>query len=265
MDKFNLDQRIILLTGSTGHLGQAIAESLTRAHAHVVIGGRSDDKLKGLKSKLLAAGGTISVLPFDIEVETERKRAIDFIASQLGRLDGIVNNAYSGKTGTVENSTVADFEKATTFNLSAPFQLIQLAMPLLKEAGVRNRGGASIVNVASMYGSVSPDPRIYGSSGSNNPPFYGATKAGLIQLTRYLACHLADSNIRVNAVSPGAIPPASIRYQNPEFHNELCGKAPLGRIGLPHEVAEPIVFLLGDAASYITGVNLPIDGGWTAW
>lgn len=265
MGKFDLDQRIILLTGATGHLGQAIAEALVRANAHVVLGGRSADKLKVLESKLLAAGGELTVLPFDIEIEAERKHAIEAIANRLGRLDGIINNAYSGKTGTVDSSTVSDFEKATTFNLSAPFQLIQLAMPLLKEAGLRNRGGASVVNVASMYGSVSPDPRIYGSSGSNNPPFYGATKAGLIQLTRYLACHLAASNIRVNSVSPGAFPPDSIRHQNPEFHDELCGKMPLGRIGLPHEVAEPIVFLLGDAASYITGVNLPIDGGWTAW
>jgi NAD(P)-dependent dehydrogenase (short-subunit alcohol dehydrogenase family) len=120
-------------------------------------------------------------------------------------------------------------------------------------------------DVASMYGTVSPDPRIYGASGSNNPPFYGAAKAGLIQLTRYLACHLAASNIRVNSVSPGAFPPDSIRRNQPDFHAELCAKTPLGRIGVPREVAEPIVFLLGAAASYITGANLPIDGGWTVW
>lgn len=265
MSSFDLDAHVVLLTGATGHLGQAIAESLVRAKAHIVLGARNIEKLKILETRLLDLGGTVTVLPFDVEGEAERKRAIDTIATELGRLDGIVNNAYSGKTGTVENSTITDFERATAFNLSAPFQLVQLALPLLKAAGLRNQGGASVVNVASMYGVVSPDPRIYGSSGSNNPPFYGATKAGLIQLTRYLACHLATSNIRVNSVSPGAFPPDSIGREQPQFHAELCAKMPLGRIGVPREVAEPIVFLLGAAASYITGANLPIDGGWTAW
>lgn len=265
MNNFDLDSHVILLTGATGHLGQAIAESLVHAKAHVVLGGRDIEKLNDLEAKLLAAGARVTVLPFDVENELQRKAAIEIVATKLGRLDGIVNNAYSGKTGTVESSTVDDFQKAAEFNLAAPFQLVQLALPLLKEAGSRNRGGASVVNIASMYGMVSPDPRIYGSSGSNNPPFYGATKAGLIQLTRYLACHLAASNIRVNSVSPGAFPPDGIRTEKQQFHAELCAKAPLGRIGTSREAAEPIVFLLGAAASYITGANLPIDGGWTAW
>jgi NAD(P)-dependent dehydrogenase (short-subunit alcohol dehydrogenase family) len=258
-------EHVIWLTGATGHLGQAIAETLATAGAHLVLSGRRSDKVDDLGERIASLGSGVTVLPFDIESAEQRELASTNIVDRLGRLDGIVNNAYAGRPGTIESTTVEDFERACAFNLSAPFHLVQLALPLLKAAGQRNAGGAAVVNIASMYGMVSPDPTIYGTSGSDNPPYYGSTKAGMIQLTRHLACHLAPWNIRVNAISPGAFPPPSIRNDKPEFYAELCSKAPMSRIGTAPEVAGPVLFLLSPAAAFITGVNLPVDGGWTAW
>ena len=115
-----------------------------------------------------------------------------------------------------------------------------------------------------MYGKVSPDPSIYEDSLLNSLPNYGAGKAAVIQYTRFLACHLAKKRIRVNSVSPGPFPQEEVQ-QNIEFINRLKKKIPMGRIGLPHELKGVIVFLASNASSFITGENILVDGGWTAW
>jgi len=259
----HLQDRVILVTGAAGYLCAPICRAIALLGGIPVLAGRTQAKLKELADEIREANGRCQVAELDIGDPDACRRLIDHISTEHGRLDGIVNGAYSGRAIALEMASDADFESATRQNLIGPFALVQQAIPLLSKCTVK--GGASIINIASMYGKVSPDPAIYGTSGKNNPPFYGASKAGLIQLTRYLAVHLADRNIRVNSVSPGPFPPTSIAETSPDFHAQLCRKTPMGRIGVPEELIGPVLFLLSDGASYVTGADIPVDGGWTAW
>jgi len=254
---FDLGGRTFLVTGAAGHLGQAISYQLAAAGALVILNGRSAEKLELLRKDIHKGGFAAEILPFDI---TEQDAVVAALAT-IHSLNGIVNNAYRGVTGTIDLVTPDEMRDSFEINLTAPLFLVQRCLPLMRKVA---KGGAAIVNIASMYGMVSPDPRIYENAADYNSPFYGAGKAGLIQLTRYLACHLAHDNIRVNAVSPGPFPPLTIESDNPSFYARLIHKVPMGRIGFANEVGGAVQFLLSDAASYITGVNLPVDGGWTA-
>jgi NAD(P)-dependent dehydrogenase (short-subunit alcohol dehydrogenase family) len=127
---------------------------------------------------------------------------------------------------------------------------------------MREQGGGNIINIGSMYGVVSPDPRMYGDESSlRSPEVYAASKAGVIQLTRYLAVHLAAHNIRVNCLSPGGV----FNDQTEEFSKSYNARVPLGRMAKPEDMKGALVFLASDASSYVTGHNLVVDGGFTIW
>ena len=265
LSMFRLDGRVAFLSGATGLLGRPMVRALASAGAHVVLNGRKQEALEAFVDELKSAGLSASMACFDVTNQTAISRHISLIGEQWGRLDVLVNNASAGRPGTIESATVADFEQLYRVNVVAAFQLLQAAIPLLREAGSRTEGGASVINIASMYGSVSPDPSIYGASGANSPPYYGPAKAGLIQLTRYAACHLANQRIRVNCISPGAFPSAKYVERDAAFHGQLKAKNPMHRTGDPEELQGPLLFLASDASSYVTGINLAVDGGWTAW
>ncbi len=126
-------------------------------------------------------------------------------------------------------------------------------------------GSGSMVFFGSMYGVVSPDPRIYHEPMTPNPIEYGVAKAGVIQMARYLAVHWAPRGIRVNAIVPGAFPNPATQEKEPDFISRLAARAPLGRIGTPEEIAAAVAYLASDDASFVTGTTLVVDGGWTAW
>lgn len=256
LTSFSLAGRVALVTGGAGYLGKPICHGLAEAGAEVWINGRDPAKAEALAAELRGLGHSAQALPFDV---TDHARAAECVVG-LARLDILVNNAAPIQTGSLETAAPSEFASAAAGIVESAFALTKAVSPLM-----RVRGG-SVINIASMYGMVSPDPNIYGNSGFKNPPQYGAAKAGLIQLTRYMACHLAPDLIRVNSVSPGPFPPRErLANQHPEFLEALERKVPMRRVGRPHEVAGVVVFLAGDAASYITGANIPVDGGWTAW
>ncbi len=265
LSKFRLDGRVAFLSGAAGHLGRPMAKALASAGAHVVLNGRNQNRLKTLAEELKSAGLSATAACFDVTDGDAVRRHMGLIGEQHGRLDVLVNNASAGNAGSIESATAADFEQLYRVNVVAAFELLQAAIPLLKVAGAKTPGGASVINIASMYGSVSPDPSIYGTSGANNPPFYGAAKAALIQFTRYAACHLGTQRIRVNSISPGPFPSAEVLEKDSEFQGKLKAKNPMHRTGDPAELQGPLLFLASDASSYVTGVDLAVDGGWTAW
>lgn len=265
LEIFRLDNRVVLLTGATGYLGAPIARAIAAVGGIPVLCGRNHERLNNLGNELKENGQKNLVLSFDVGNSSACRDQIARIEEHFGKLDGIINCAYGGRPATIEASTDEDFEISWKQNVSGPFAIIQAALPFLKNSAKQHTGGASVINISSMYGLVSPDPRIYGDSGKNNPPFYGAAKAGLIQMTRYLAAHLGPFNIRVNSISPGPFPPPSIKDTQPDFHASLCDKTPLGRIGRAEELVGPVLFLASDASSFVTGTNLAVDGGWTSW
>lgn len=180
-----------------------------------------------------------------------------------GKIDVLINcatyGAGYGAGSKIEGMSDEDWAKGLDGALGVSFRCTREVIEYFD----RN-GGGNIINFASMYGVVSPDPKIYGSSGQNNPPNYGAGKAGVLQLTRYCAAHLADKKIRVNSVTPGPFPNLNKPIPK-DFLDNLSNKTMLGRVGRPKEIVGAIVFLSSDASSYMTGANIVVDGGWTAW
>jgi NAD(P)-dependent dehydrogenase (short-subunit alcohol dehydrogenase family) len=265
LSQFRLNGRVALLTGAAGHLGRQMARALAGAGAHIVLNGRNQEALAALAADLTNEGKQVSIACFDITDENAARIHFDKIAQTHGCLDVLINNASSTRPASIDAATPEDFYQTYRVNVVAAFQLLQLSLPLLKKSAARVPGGASVINIASMYGSVSPDPSIYGTSGANSPPYYGTAKAGLIQLTRYTACHLAADRIRVNCISPGPFPRAQFLERDPQFAERLRAKVPMRRLGDPWEIQGPLLFLASDASSYVTGANLAVDGGWTAW
>ena len=262
---FSLKGKIALVTGATGRLGPTITESLAAAGANLIIIGRNNQSMKQLSSEIANKHGVkVDTYNCDLSCADSVVKTSHTINANYQFLDIFVNNAFVGNTNTIDNCTLDNFDQSYRLGLSSPAELIRNWIPLFRKA-VEINGDASIINVSSMYGLVSPDPRVYGSSGQNSPPDYSAMKAALIHYTSYMAVHLAPQKIRVNAISPGPFPDIKIKNTNRAFYDELVAKVPLGRIGRPHDLIGPIIFLASNSASFVTGSNIIIDGGWTKW
>ncbi|WP_281930292.1 SDR family NAD(P)-dependent oxidoreductase [Roseibium album] len=259
---FSLNGKTVLLTGSTGHLGTAIALGLGEAGADLLLTARQEQQGEKLVSELSREGINARFHACDLTDKASLERLVACVADDP--IHGLVNNAYSGGAGSVETALPDAWRAAYEVAVVSAHSLVQALLPNLRRAAAAS-GEASVVNIGSMYGNVSPDIAIYADKPSSNPPFYGAAKAALGQFTRYAACEFATENIRVNSVSPGPFPSHVVQADAPDLVSKITGKCPMKRIGQPHELAGPVVFLISSASSYITGADLAVDGGWTAW
>lgn len=259
---FSLTGKSILVTGAYGYLGRAMVSDLARAGAHVFVNGRSPEKCLAMAEEVRELGFLASAAAFDV---TDDEQVARFFEDLDGApLDGLVNNAFSGRGGTVETLTETAYGEAYEVTVTAAHRLIRAGLPNLRQAAAQS-GYASVVNVASMYGLVSPVHRNYGHPDQTNPPSYGAAKAGLIQFTRYAACEFGHESVRINALAPGPFPSDVVRGADPGFVDRLALSVPMRRVGDAQELSGPVIFLLSEASSFVNGAILSVDGGWTSW
>jgi NAD(P)-dependent dehydrogenase (short-subunit alcohol dehydrogenase family) len=259
-DLFRLDGAVAFVSGAAGHLGRPMARILGEAGAHVILNGRTREKLVAYAAELKADGISSEVAPFDV-ADTAAVRA--FFASRE-RLDVLVNNAILMQGKPFAALEPSDFAVTYASGVTAVFEAARAALPALKKAAAA-AGEARIVNIASMYAAVAPDKRIYAKPEQASPFHYGPAKAALLQLTRHLAAEFAADGIRVNALVPGPFPRPQVSDDDPAFAARLAGKTMLNRFGRAGEIAGPLLFLSTKASSFVTGAALAVDGGWTAW
>jgi len=270
---FDLTERVAVITGGAGLLGMQHAAAIAGANGNVVVVDLSDDQVRQCAAQIEKEHSVEALgVTADITDKSQVENMVSMILEKFGRIDILINNAaLTVKGGADASNYFAPFEdyplelweKALQVNLTGMFLCCQAVGKVMVQ-----RGSGCIVNIASDVGNISPDHRIYKNARSphsgqpfNTPIAYATTKAGVINFTRYLATYWADKGIRVNCISPGGV----FADHDPGFVKELTQRIPLGRMANVDEYQGAILFLVSDASSYMTGANLIIDGGRTAW
>lgn len=249
---FGLKGKVAIVTGGSGQLGREICKAYVKMKARVIV----LDKVI-LKGKLTG----VRYLKVDIAKKEEVIAAFKSIFKKYKRVDLLINNAGVSVFEPFEEREEKSMDFVMDVNLKGTFFCIQSYVNLFNKYKLKK---GAIVNIASFYGVISPDFRIYTDCGRKNSEIYGASKAGIIQMTKYFAVHLAGRNIRVNAVSPGGI----YNQKNPQgkdFLKNYAFRCPMKRMCKDTEVSGAVIYLSSDAASYTTGHNLIVDGGMTCW
>ena len=253
---FDLTGRTALLTGGAGHLGSAMARALAEAGASVIVTSRSLDRARGVAATLPGPAAHHGIVLDHLEPESIES-GFEEAVRLAGEVDILVNNGNEAVGQDWTNVTAEQFNRQLA-NATGYFLLSRR----FREHVVSRGAGGAIVMLGSMYGQVASYPDAYEGVCAASPVGYHALKGGIIHMTRHLAAYWAADGIRVNCLSPGPFPSEKAP---PAMVERLCTKLPMRRMGEPWELKGAIVFLCSDAGSYMTGQNLTIDGGWTAW
>lgn len=255
---FDLTGRVALITGAHGHLGRALADALAEAGARVIVSSRDLGNARAVAGALGGdAAGCHLAVSLDHLDEVSIARGFDDAVAQAGRIDILINNGHDPLGEDWTTVTAEQFQRQLA-NVTGYFLLARR----LRGHAVANQRSASVILLGSMYGVVGSYPDAYEGICAASPAAYHALKGGIVHLTRHLAVYWAKDGVRVNCLSPGPFPGPKAAA---ELIERLKTKSPMGRMGSPHELKGAVVFLASDASSYVTGQNLIVDGGWTAW
>ena len=265
---FRLDNQIAVVTGACGKLGPIWADALLAAGARVAALELADAPASAAYQSLALREGD-RLRRFDCDVTNRRsiETAADRIAREMGDAGILVNNAgvdqppdSSGTRSRIDDLPIDQFRRMVEVNLLGTFQVTQVI-----GGAMAARGDGSVVNIGSLYAEVSPDQRFYDHLPGEIPflksPAYGASKAAVVNMTKYFATLWGNRGVRVNALSPGGV----LAGQDDQFRAKYSARVPVGRMAQPEDLRGPLLFLASPASSYVTGHELRVDGGFTAW
>lgn len=267
LELFSLKDKVAIVTGALGLIGRNHCHALADAGANVVVCDLDELKCKEFASTLSTKSFGVGA---DITVKSSVENLRDKTLNEFGKIDILINNAAindmfenplaAAEQSMFENYPLEMWQKSLDVNITGTFLCSQVIGKEMAKAGK-----GSIINVASTYGLVGPDQSIYkkpnGSQSFYKSPAYPATKGAIVNFTRFLAAYWGNKGVRVNTLTPGGVE----NNQDEYFVKNYSAKTPLGRMAYPSEYKGAIIFLASDASSYMTGANLIVDGGWTAW
>jgi NAD(P)-dependent dehydrogenase (short-subunit alcohol dehydrogenase family) len=272
IDKFDLTGKVAVVTGGPGLLGVEFCRTLAEAGAAVVVADINDQAASAVAESLRREGFQALAVQTDVTNADSVQAMVNETVQSFGRLDILVNSAaldpkvdpaalevQSAPLGAFEEFPLEAWKKALDVNLTGMFLCCQKAVIPMKAQGF-----GSMINICSTYGLVAPDQRIYQKDGQQRlykPVYYSVTKAGVLGLTRYLAAYYAGTEIRCNALTPGGV----FHNHDDTFLKAYSSRTILGRMAKKDEMNGALLFLASDASSYMTGSNVVVDGGWTAW
>jgi len=269
---FDLSGRAAIITGGNGLLGRQFCQALSDAGASVVVSDIDSPAAENFAHELRLQGKTAISIKTDVTKPESVSALVQSTVNEYGRLDILVNSAALDPkfdsdaaargipSGSFEDYPLEQWKQALDVNLTGMFLCCQEAVKPMLAQGKKG----SIINICSTYGLVAPDQRLYQRDGKQTnykPVYYSVTKAGVLGMTRYLAAYYAGTDIRVNALTPGGV----FNDHDSEFLAAYSARTVMGRMAEKHEMNGALLFLASDASSYMTGSNVVVDGGWTAW